>query len=240
MKLFQKILLTIFLFTSLNASQNEELIGEILDGAGIIDSLEQIDQKLKKKTNNNNYIKKFASLYDKEEIKDRIIDKLDDTLNDEDIDYLLDWYSSQSAVLITEKKKEHISLDKAKQLITNPKELLDDKNRFGIVLKINDALHISQFDYKIANILFTLKAKQTNKENLTDIEKYYLEKPQELERKIRNQSLVFLLYKFKDIQTSSLSVYLDFLETKSAQKLISTYYETLYNDINEILEDTIE
>jgi len=237
--IFTKIVLSTSLCTSVYASDNEEFIKELLENSALINRIDIIESKILK-SRKNIYIDKFASLYNKDELKEEILENLNDELNDNDVDYLLDWYASQTAVLIGERKKENISLEQAQELITNPKKFLSDKKRIKVVLEINDLLHISSFDYKITNMLFLLKAKQSGRENMTDIEKYYLSKPNELKRKMRNQSLIFLLYKFRDIENEKLNVYLDFLKTKSTNKFFSTYHKTFSNKIDEILEQTIE
>jgi len=239
MNLLTKIFFVLFICTSLSASDNEDLVKELLDSSGLLNNIDNIEVKISK-ANDNTYVKKFESIHDTDELKENIIENIEEVLTDDDIDYLLDWYSSQTAVDISESEKENITFKEAQELITNPKKFLQDRKRVNTVLKINDILEISKFDYKITNILFLLKAKQSGTNKMTDIEKYYLSKPKELQRKIRNQSLIFLLYKFRDIQNEKLEVYLEFLNTKSAKKFISTYNKTYFNNINETLEQTME
>lgn len=217
------IYLFFILISTAHASKNEILDSIVLNS--------EIDKKVKVITSSlQNYFKqnsniKFNKSYQEAIIKEEIKDELNFSMSLKELVELNNWYTSELGIKIKSLNEIIITPEKTKELFTNL-EAVHNKNRFIKISHIESKLNISQFDFDLLKI-FVL-----NNNNSKKIE--------ELKTKMRNQSLVFLDYKYKILTYEELNRYYGFLSSQTTQKFIKLYREKLLESIKLTLKSNLE
>lgn len=212
-------------FTFLQQSTNDN-ISKLINNSEIKSRIETIESKIneykKNNSQNNQYINSFSLNYDKEITIYEVKKSIKDNLTKSEIDELLDWYESDLGKKIKYLNDINITEKLAIELL-NDIEPLKNRDRLIRVVKIGDLLQLSNSDY----ILFSYIMKKT---------KFHIEDMTLHKKRMRNQTIAYLMYKYKDLSLDDLDRYLNFLESNSAIKFINFYKIALENSLIDTLE----
>lgn len=219
------VLLTLFIFTILLTSfytfqNNNTNIEKLINYSGIKDRVENIDYKIKeyKDVNiNNQYVNNFSLNYDKELVIYEVKESLINNLPQYEINELINWYESDLGKKVKYLNDINISAELALRIVSDI-EPLKDKERLFKIVEITDSLKDFEYDYKI--FAYLVKVSKSEIQNMDLIKK-----------KMRNQNIAFLMYKYKALSLEELDEYIKFLDQKCAIDFINLYNTTLVTSL---------
>lgn len=233
--------LFILVISFLKASETDKLESIILNSE-INKRIENINTILNNYTKNfsdNQYINNFKKNYKQTVIKEEIKDELDFILNDNEIEEINTWYNSELGIKIKSLNEIIITEEKAKELFIDTKAV-HNKVRLEKISEIEKKLQISAYDFEIfktltENLLLVKKTKDLNSSQI-----YINNNLEKLKNKMKEQSLVFLNYKYKILSYEELVKYNEFLSSETTQKFIKAYREKLLESIRITFELSIK
>lgn len=233
--MIRKILLVTIFISSLYGSK-DELIINIMENAGVNYDINNLKDKIVNDKTNNILAKKFSTLYNVEKIKEKIKRKLYKKMSLKELIFLNNWYKSKIALKIKEANETTITKDISKKLLNANSTFFNDKERVLLIAKINQDLRYSAIDFYFLSKIFDYQLKKyPNIKHSYEIELYKQDKKL-FERKIRNQTVAFLYYKYQGISTKSLRKYKKFLYTQNTYKFLDITQNTFSIYVSNILK----
>jgi len=138
-------------------------------------------------------------------------------------DKLLEWYTSEAASEIT--KIEETSIEPAgyQEMIAQKKELFANKVRAELCKKMDKEGHMTEAVLQTQLDIMRSMLKLTQKDLPEGrVEELLEQKKVEMENAVREQTLLFALYVYKDVEEKKLRAYIDFLSKSTTQSFITS------------------
>lgn len=251
------VLVFLFVFSPLMASENSEAIDELMDKSGLTEQVASIPQSMKQGMSMAQdqsqaipdpvfqaMLRSADGAFVAEDILQSLKEALTVSLTPAQVDELLEWYNSPLGVEITEAEKAASDGSAQEQMMGQAKKLLGDQQRVKFASRLDKLFGatdmVMDLQQYTSMAVFSAIVMAQQPDAAVDLSAFNEQITQQVEATrpmVEQGILLSLLYSYQGIEMDKLNAYEDFLQEPGTRQFNGVVMDSLNRSLEQGIEE---